>query len=605
MATKEPAAGPGAHETGRTAERSESGLRACAQRSRGLGAVWALLEGFDAAAHVPHVPKTLGAALADLEALAAVPPAQRDTGRLLELEKLLDAVEQELCDLAFEIPVPQLRAAIAGRAARPRRALLHLLDVMLLPELHGHDGWAGRFSAIDLVITLLAAGPAGGEGNEEEVHSDPVGLTERLAGLCDRAAREMPDADVAAAAAAFDEATASGSGQAPDEARIQPLRRRKRELGRMFFAPAILRAVVGYNAALSRALARGAYDSREFGSTSGGPGGVRDDASVFASDALPRLGASLARRLAGGPSGANAIDRIVSALDLESLDATAREALLAPDVGRSSNVVGTAVLVGLLCRASHILDGEFPAVGLSPSLLATDWVREVDAALKQELNRRILNDGYESAQLLSQLRNTFLYTLITDEHRQQRRPVPAAPPADGQFSAVNREARDITRQAKAGEEIARNAPGSRWQRIPWPGLGRSALALGVAALAGWAAWQLFFGSAFDGMSRSELAALSPLLADGGRNADGLGTAFVGTVTERWGELAEEQRRNEAAAIAAALREAGVRDIMIYDRSGRVRIQALGERAARIFPSAPARPGPGSGPADPETDTPTD
>ena len=61
---------------------------------------------------------------------------------------------------------------------------------------------------------------------------------------------------------------------------------------------------------------------------------------------------------------------------------------------------------------------------------------------------------------------------------------------------------------------------------------------------------------------------------------GTGTAFAGTLDDEWSELAPAQQAEAADALVAALRERGVREIMVYDGEHRLRIQALGSQPAR-------------------------
>ena len=113
---------------------------------------------------------------------------------------------------------------------------------------------------------------------------------------------------------------------------------RKKELGRRFFAPRILRSIVAYNAALTRRIERGLWDSRDWGSLPGLAGEETRAASVFDAEALPRLADALSRRAEGMSPSTSAIDRIAWCVDLERLTAGERETLAAPDVGTRGNL---------------------------------------------------------------------------------------------------------------------------------------------------------------------------------------------------------------------------------------------------------------------------
>ena len=56
-----------------------------------------------------------------------------------------------------------------------------------------------------------------------------------------------------------------------------------------------------------------------------------------------------------------------------------------------------------------------------------------------------------------------------------------------------------------------------------------------------------------------------------------------------GILEEADRALVATDLVEALRESGVRDVMIYDDDGLLRIQALGERSPRLLPGLEPEP----------------
>ena len=79
----------------------------------------------------------------------------------------------------------------------------------------------------------------------------------------------------------------------------------------------------------------------------------------------------------------------------------------------------------------------------------------------------------------------------------------------------------------------------------------------------------------------ELARVSPFLSSGVRSEGGSGSAFVGKVHSAWFELEDAQQTQAAVALVQQLRERGVREVMVYDGTGRLRIQALGDRPPRV------------------------
>ena len=90
-------------------------------------------------------------------------------------------------------------------------------------------------------------------------------------------------------------------------------------------------------------------------------------------------------------------------------------------------------------------------------------------------------------------------------------------------------------------------------------------------------------------NRDQLDQVSPYLSRGARSENGQGPAFVGGIRDGWSALQESDRALVAADLVEALRESGVRDVMIYDDDGLLRIQALGERPPRLLPGLEPEP----------------
>ncbi|MBW2716573.1 MAG: hypothetical protein JRD03_10875, partial [Deltaproteobacteria bacterium] len=89
--------------------------------------------------------------------------------------------------------------------------------------------------------------------------------------------------------------------------------------------------------------------------------------------------------------------------------------------------------------------------------------------------------------------------------------------------------------------------------------------------------------------RDELRQISPFLSRGARSEEGEGPAFVGRIRDNWSELGEADQALVATDLVEALQESGVRDVMIYDDDGLLRIQALGEHSPRIMPGVEPEP----------------
>lgn len=79
-------------------------------------------------------------------------------------------------------------------------------------------------------------------------------------------------------------------------------------------------------------------------------------------------------------------------------------------------------------------DGWLELPGAAPEPL----VRELDEALKQEINRRIASDHYSEACLLSELKSKFLYAPMSEVHRKNRGRGPGRPTASS-YDEVGKE----------------------------------------------------------------------------------------------------------------------------------------------------------------------
>jgi hypothetical protein len=521
-----------------------------------------------------------GRALSDeLTKLAGQDPSERNADAIREIDTRLDAFEREMRAIALKVPVAQLRSTLPARVAPDRRGVLDLLDLILGAEIEGLGGSEGRIAAIDYLITLLCTA---GSGTDAGAIQDPVTLTPRLYGLCERSDADC-DPLLAEIEAEFLTAADTCETDAHEEIALRTMRRRKTELGPRFFAPRVLRAIVTYNATLMQRIDREVLDSLDWESpplASEKPGAR---ASVFETEALPRLAEALRRRAAGEAPEFCALDRVAWCLDLAYPGESERASLLSESVGLRANVKGTTILVGLLCRSAVVLEEELPEIGLSPSRLSGEWVQELDEALKQEINRRIAGDDYKEACLLTELKSKFLYTPMTEVHRKSRgRGVPR--PAASSLEEVGKAARQIAGEALESERTRANSRrrGS-WRAWPWPRIARvGATACGVLlALA--VAVALFSNRDLERFGSDELDRLSPYLSRGARSGEGKGPAFVGTIDEDWFALEATERAEVARDLVRALRAQGVREIMIFDDERRLRIQALGAQPARVLP----------------------
>jgi hypothetical protein len=535
---------------------AEDAQRDRVERLRALRSASGVLAGAGSSA------RASSAALADL-ARAGLPG---DASEGAEFDASLDRLEREMRKIALETPIDRLRATLAEGVVADRRGVLDLLDLVVGAELEGPEGIDARIPALDLLITLLCTG-----GNPHGALHDPVLLTERLQRLCERSDVDY-DARLPELEAEFYAAANLREAELRNDGEQRALRRRKVELGPSFFAPRVLRAIVTYNAALMRRTDDALPPTRDAADTAKAQAPATG-CSLFELPALPKLAEALRRRTAGQPPGLDPIDRIAWCLDLNDLTRAELEALLSESTGRREGIEGTTVLLGLLCRSSVVLDEEYPAIGIATHELTGAWSRELADLLQQEVNRRIAKD-YGRASRLTELKSRFL-TVTRPKQRTPR----AAPPQMTIGEPADERSAQSARSSSSGKKEPEPAP-PRWRQWPWAATARvSAIGL-VAGVALLALVDLVWSEGRVG--DAELEQLSPYLSHGKRSDAGAGTAFVGTLEDAWSALEPARQQDAADALVAALRERGVREIMVYDDEQRLRIQALGEQPARII-----------------------
>lgn len=544
----------------------EDVLRERFERLRALRSAWGVLAPSEpfADSSIVETGRALSTALTEL---AQGAPSNQEAA-IAAFDSRLEELEREMRDIALEVPVAQLRATLPERLTADRRGVLDLLDLILGAEIRGLEGTRARIPTLDYLITLLSTG-----GDPHAPFQDPVTLTHRLHRLSERAAVDCDpglsdlEADLYAAAELQE-------ADLRNEVELRAMRRRKMELEKNFFAPGLLRAIVTYNAALMRCIDQKVLRSQNWGNLPRA-GAVDEGGSLFERPALAKLAEALRRRAAGNPPALDPIDRIAWCLDLTDLTGAERGALLSESTGRREGLEGTTILVSLLCRSAVVLDEELPAIGIASSELSGAWSQELVDLLQQEVNRRITSD-YSGASALTDLKSRFL-TAGMGRSRIRRTAQPAAQIRDDASERPAERPAQPPREALQSRREASAAPG--WREWPWARIARAS-AMGLLVFVALALVDTIFWSE-GAVARSELAQLSPFLSEGKRSESGTGAGFAGTLDDEWFELEPAQQAGAADALVAALRERGLRDIMVYDSDHRLRIQALGNQGARV------------------------
>lgn len=335
------------------------------------------------------------------------------------IDRGLDEFERSMRRLACGIPIAQLRATLPGRVASDRRSVLELLELLLGDLAIGAPDWPNRIGSIDYLVTLLCTHGARSAGG---VTHDPVGLTPRLAALVART-DETLDVRVEAFEAEFFAAANMNRDELREEFRRRTLRQRKVEMGPLFFASPVLRSIVTYNAALLERVTDEIQDVGDWGILTGADstGGDSDGpTSVFESKALRRLATAIRGRIRGERATPTPEARLVAALDLDGLEDSEREALGRDTVASAGDPIGTAILVGLLCRQLAVLSIELQELGISPDDVSDLWVEELDRVFEEEIDAKHASDAYKQACALAELRTRFLLAPLAERLREER-----------------------------------------------------------------------------------------------------------------------------------------------------------------------------------------
>lgn len=550
------------------------------ERMRSLRSAWGVLAPSGLVENADEIGAT-GRALTDhLSAIVKSHSDVFDTG-LAGIDNLLAEFETSIRHVATNVSVSALRSALPGLRDEDRRGLSDLLDLLIGDSYGSQDDIAERIGSIDYLITLLCTHGA----EHGAVRFDPVTLTERLSALC--AQNDTPDdlrlADVEGE---FFAAANLDAEELREEHRQRTLRGRKVEIGALYFAPRVLRAIVTYNAALLARVADELLESADWGTIDDVPSAAAEAASVFDSKSLRTLATAVHRRLRDEAQRPTPIDRIAWALDVDYLAPNERKALESDGLATPDDPLGTVVLIGLLCRSVAVLSIDLQDAGLPPDQLTGPWVDELNTFFQEEINRYISDDAYKVACALSELKNKFLLEPLADHLRGERAtklppPRPSASPREESAAEEPKRenARELVREALTADDEETDA-GFDFTAVPWARIGQG-IVLAATLLAG--VWYFARQDVdLDRMNASQLAQLSPYLEAGKRDGDGAGRSFVGEIADAWLTLPPNEREMMAEELVDRLRAQGMQQVMIYDADRRVRIQALGSQPTRVL-----------------------
>jgi hypothetical protein len=434
-------------------------LPARIRRMRALSSAWSALsdESYeDEQAEITDSGRTLSAYLNRIaESRSDVMPAA-----LKNLDTLIDEFETSVRASTLERPIASLRTALPAALERDRQSLLDLLDVLIGADAFGRSDISPRIPAIDYLVTLLCTC-----GETGTISHDPVTLTRSMARLCTESDEAPDDPRQIEIESEFFTAANMDAAALRREIARRTLRQRKLTLGSIYFAPRVLRAIVTYNAAL---MTRVPGELPEVMAPDVSPTHPLmpfpiETRSVFESKALRQIAAAARRRVEGGLKGSSLADRIVAALDFDSLESHEFKALSNSRLATADDPLGTAILVGLLGRSASVLSMDLQELGLTPDTVSVDWPSELRELFQQEIHWHLAHDAYSVACRLSELKSRFLLVRgeasgSANEAEPEVNPERSAKASGAERTAANHRNAENAVDAKAqAEEIMRAA----------------------------------------------------------------------------------------------------------------------------------------------------
>ncbi len=204
--------------------------------------------------------------------------------------------------------------------------------------------------------------------------------------------------------------------------------------------------------------------------------------------------------------------------------------------------------------------------------------------------------------MLSELKTRYLYASMAELRSKNRTRTPAPGPnttgtagttpaaaitgatGKARASGTAGAAEPIIREALVdAQTVALRGPRPAWKGWRVRHLAAIGIAMAGALLVFGMGRTLLWGGDHARFSRDQLDRVSPYLSRGARSENGRGPAFVARIRDGWSALQASKRTLVAADLVETLRKSGVRDVMIYDDDGLLRIQALGEQSPRLLP----------------------
>jgi hypothetical protein len=475
---------------------------------------------------------------------------------LARVDRNLDEISSRTREILARTPISEIRAQLPRLAAEHPGEIEGLIETIL----EGDPGSDKNLRTLEYLVTLRCSEE---RGTRRVVVRSSGAVAPQLASL---AGAGDGDFDPTAAEAVFADATRRLFRDEDVGAIRDRIRAYKRELGSRILEPRVLEAAVAYNVAMwnrmaglvegSRLLDRLADDVLAADRGARPRAKLAPGGSVFDSRAFEALVSGLCARVRGDAPEADAVGRIVSMFDLESLSPAEIEALETDDEEQPTRVTRAAVVLNLAVRQLPDAEEDLCELGVAPELLEGPWLDELMREISTAAQKLLADGRFAEACRLSEVRAKNLGVLCGAR-------VPAADAAPRRRVAPT----------------AASRPG-----LSFPGKHAAAafLLLWFALLA----LLLWPGGGVDNLSKQELSRISPYLESGHRSDEGGMVRFVGTLNTGWDRLSTQQRRADALRIGERFDELGMKGVVLLDRFQRLQVSYSAGTLVELAPNPP-------------------
>lgn len=523
--------------------------------------------------------------LADLEALRSIRERLRDLVRrcddpaqtpgaggasaveeeLLDLDGALDGYAGVLLAKLDQLPMAQLRASLSLETPAQRGEVMALLELCMESE----SALAGHLAVVDFLITLLCVDQRDGSWI---VVTDPPDLNDTVRRRCGSAPDLGPGVE-SKIVSRFRDAVERLARDADGEAILREMAIYKTEIAGFFFEPAVLRCVVGYNAAARNHFEARRRRGRELDTAIDDEIGLAqplaDYDEAIASQSLPpphevpgvlAVQEIIQHKLLGADPVEGPASRVAARLDLSWLTPSERRALI-QSRDPSLRAVRMTVVLGHLAVVLPECQRDLAALNIDEAKLDA-WICALGDELQLQIND-LLRDDLQGALDLGDTKSRFLTAVLLVARRRQGR---RGQQSLGEPDSFAKNAVQLVRECLERMQLERQPRmffdlfGGGWRRS-------AALAAAGLLIAWVGVVQLLPPGgerATHDLSQEQLRSFSWYLRSAYRDYASDGSMLVGVATDEWEKLRPIEREAAAMRLQERLKEKGIAEFLLYD-----------------------------------------